>query len=195
MSAKTTATCGFWLSIPSENSSWRLAALGKARGEFQAAYSAVTFRDGTMAVPDYGRKAYHVFRPGGELSHTVYFPPGHGKQPSGWRANLPSSMSTHLLRAEAGGTLLGYPYLILAVSASEAPNGDFSYSSMQRSGPRVLERLSIDGNRLGIEEVVEGLGSGGSHAEAGFCAETPVRCPSRWWVRVLGFDRIRDQVR
>lgn len=47
---------------------------GEGPGEFQIATGAVTFRDGTMVVADYGHRAYHVFRPGGELDRMVRFP-------------------------------------------------------------------------------------------------------------------------
>ena len=44
---------------------------GDGPGEFRAANSAVVLRDGTTVVPDYGHRAYHVFRPG--ASSTGWF--------------------------------------------------------------------------------------------------------------------------
>ena len=61
---------------------------GEGPGEFRAATSAVTFRDGTMVVADYGHRAYHVFRPGGEFDRMVRFP-AETEQESLWHAHLP----------------------------------------------------------------------------------------------------------
>ena len=126
---------------------------GEGPGEFQVANSAVTFRDGTMVVADHGHRAYHVFRPGGELDRMVQFPSEREQEPSGAGRNLPGNRRTYLLRAEAGGTLFGYPYRTLTVSVGETPEGGFSYSARPRPGPRVLERLSIDGNPVRVEEI------------------------------------------
>lgn len=126
---------------------------GEGPGEFQVASSVVTFRDGTMVVPDYGHKAYQVFRPDGEFDRMVRFPTGLDEGVSGAGMNLPGDMRTYLLRAEAGGTLLGHPYITLTVSAGETPDGGFSYSSIPRPGPRVLERLSMDGSRIRVQQI------------------------------------------
>ena len=107
-----------------------------------------------MVVADYGHSAYHVFRPGGELDRMVRFPSELEQEISGPEMTLPGNMRTYLLRAEAGGTLLGYPYRTLSSSGGETPDGGFSYSAKPRDGPRVLERLSIDGNRIRVEEIV-----------------------------------------
>lgn len=126
---------------------------GEGPGEFQVANSAVTFRDGTMVVADQGHRAYHVFRPGGELDRMIRFPPEREQELSGPQRTLPGNRRTYLLRAEAGGTLLGYPYRTLTVSVGETPEGGFSYSARQGPGPRVLERLSIGGNPVRVEEI------------------------------------------
>ena len=128
---------------------------GEGPGEFQVANSAVTFRDGTMVVADLGHRAYHVFRPGGELDRMVRFPSEGEQDPSGLGTTLPGNRRTFLLRAEAGGTLLGYPYLTLTVSAGETPDGRFSYSARPGPGPRVLERLNIDGNPVRVAEIAK----------------------------------------
>ena len=84
----------------------------------------------------------------------VRFPSELEQEISGPEMTLPGNMRTYLLRAEAGGTLLGYPYRTLSSSGGETPDGGFSYSAKPRDGPRVLERLSIDGNRIRVEEIV-----------------------------------------
>lgn len=61
---------------------------------------------------------------------------------------------TYLLRAGAAGTLLGYPYRTATFSVGETPGGRPSASIRQRPGPRVLERLNIDGNPVRVEEIV-----------------------------------------
>ena len=127
---------------------------GEGPGEFKLANSAVTFRDGTMVAADYGHRAYHVFRPGGELDRMVRFPSDLEQEVSGPETTLPGNRRTYLLRAEAGGTLLGYPQRTLTVSGGETPEGGFSVSAKPRDGPRILERLSIDGSRLQIDEIV-----------------------------------------
>ncbi len=119
---------------------------GEGPGEFRAATSAVTFRDGTMVVADYGHRAYHVFRPGGEFDRMVRFPAETEPESPGTR--------TYLLRATAGETLLGYPKRAVTFQQGETPGGGSSFSMRQREGPRVLERLGVDGNAVRAEEIV-----------------------------------------
>ena len=119
---------------------------GEGPGEFRAATSAVTFRDGTMVVADYGHRAYHVFRPGGEFDRMVRFPAETEQEPSGTR--------TYLLRAAAGETLLGYPKRAVTFQQGETPGGGSSFSIRQSEGPRVLDRLGIGGNPVRAEEIV-----------------------------------------
>ena len=126
---------------------------GEGPGEFQGAKSAVTFRDGTMVVADYGHRAYHVFRPGGELEQMVRFASGGDEVVSRSGLSLPGSSRALLLRAEVGGTLLGYPYLAVTASLVEKPEGGFSYSARPGPGPRVLERLSIEESPIGVQEI------------------------------------------
>ena len=128
---------------------------GEGPGEFQIANSAVTFRDGTVVVPDHGHRAYHVFRPGGELDRMVPFTAEPEQETSSWRRDLAGDARvSYLLRAEPGGALLGYPYRALTISAGETSDGRRSFTMAPRDGPRVLERLSIDGDRLRVEEIV-----------------------------------------
>lgn len=119
---------------------------GEGPGEFRAATSAVTFRDGTMVVADYGHRAYHVFRPEGEFDRMVRFPSETESEPPGTR--------TYLLRATAGETLLGYPKRTVTFVQGETPGGGSSFSIQQREGPRVLDRLGIGGNPVHAEEIV-----------------------------------------
>ena len=135
---------------------------GDGPGEFRAANSAVVLRDGTMVVPDYGHRAYHVFRPGGEFDRMVRFPSGPGNESAepnelpnlGRGASISGSSSFTLQRGEAGGTLLGYVYSTLGAYASVAADGSRSLTFGSRPGPRVLERLSIDGSHARVEELV-----------------------------------------
>ena len=119
---------------------------GEGPGEFRAATSAVTFRDGTMVVADYGHRAYHVFRPGGEFDRMVRFASETERESPGTR--------TYLLRAAAGETLLGYPKRAVTFQQGETPGGGSSFSMRQREGPRVLERLGVDGNAVRAEQIV-----------------------------------------
>ena len=155
---------------------------GEGPGEFRVATSAVTFRDGTMVVADYGHKAYHVFRPGGELDRMVRFPSELEQEVSGSEMTLPGNRRTYLLLAEAGGTLLGYPYRTLTVSAGETPEGGFSYRARPGDGPRVLERLSIDENPVRVAEIVRAWAT----AEAEQASRAPAFTPK------LLFDVLPD---
>ena len=155
---------------------------GEGPGEFQVASSVVTFRDGTMVVPDFGHRAYQVFRPDGQFDRMVRFPTELDEGVSGAGMNLPGNMRTYLLRAETGGTLLGYPYLTLTVSASETPDGGFSYSSIPRPGPRVLERLSIDGSRIRVDQI----------ARAWVPPESELANPTPAFIPKLVFDVLPD---
>lgn len=119
---------------------------GEGPGEFRAATSAVTFRDGTLVVADYGHRAYHVFRPGGEFDRMVRFSSETEPESPGAR--------TYLLRAAAGETLLGYPKRTVTFLQGETPEGGVSASIRQREGPRVLERLGIGGNAVRAEQIV-----------------------------------------
>lgn len=126
---------------------------GEGPGEFQIANSAVTFRDGTMVVADYGHRAYHVFRPGGEVDRMVRFPgfPGIEQEPTGRQTRPRDGRRTYLLRAGAGGMLIGYPK---AIATFTVLGNGVGGSMQQREGPRVLERLNIDGNPVRAEEIV-----------------------------------------
>ena len=133
---------------------------GEGPGEFRGASSAVVFRDGTMVVPDYGHRAYHVFRPGGEFERMVRFPSAHGNEPAEPN-QLPrpgrefsTSTSFPLQRGEAGGTLLGHVYRTLGMYATVTAEGGRSLQFGSRPGPRVLERLSVDGSQARVEELV-----------------------------------------
>ncbi len=126
---------------------------GEGPGEFQQVKSAVTFRDGTMVVADHGHRAYQVFRPGGELDRIVRFPSEHAQEITGHGMTLQGDARAYLLRAEAGGTLLGHPYRVSTASGGENPEGGFTYRLTQCDGLRVLERLGIDGNPVRVEEV------------------------------------------
>lgn len=125
---------------------------GEGPGEFQIANSAVTFRDGTMVVADYGHRAYHVFRPGGELDRMVRFLgfPGTG-EPSRPGENPQDGRRTYFLRAQAGGMLIGQ---VKAIATFTVLGGGIVGSMQQREGPRVLEQLNIDGNSVRAEEIV-----------------------------------------
>ena len=135
---------------------------GDGPGEFRGASSAVVLRDGTTVVPDYGHRAYHVFRPGGEFDRMVRFPAGPGNEPA--KANqLPrpgrgsSYQQQHqfsLRRGEAGGTLLGYVFSTFGVYTEVTADGGRSLTFGSRRGPRVIERLSIDGSHARVEELV-----------------------------------------
>ena len=136
---------------------------GDGPGEFRAANFAVVLRDGTMVVPDHGHRAYHVFRPGGEFDRMVRFPSGPGNESAepnellnllGRGASISASSSFPLQRGEAGGTLLGYVYSTLGTEAAVAADGSRSLRFGSRPGPRVLERLSIDGSHARVEELV-----------------------------------------
>ncbi len=135
---------------------------GDGPGEFRAANSAVVLRDGTTVVPDYGHRAYHVFRPGGEFDRMVRFPSGAGNEPAeanqlptlGRGFSASGSSSFPLQRGEAGGTLLGYVYRTLGAYAAVTAEGGRSFRFGSRPGPRVLERLSIDGSHARVEELV-----------------------------------------
>ena len=104
-------------------------------------------------VADYGHGAYHVFRPGGVLDRMVRFPSELVQEITGHGMTLQGDTKGYLLRAEAGGTLLGHPYRALTASGGETPDGGFSYRASQCEGPRVLERLGIDGNLTRVEEI------------------------------------------
>ncbi len=138
---------------------------GEGPGEFRVATSAVTFRDGTMVVADYGHKAYHVFRPGGELDRMVRFPSELDQEVSGARICL--------LRAAAGETLLGYPKRTVTFHEGETPEGGVFASIQQREGPRVLERLSIDGNPVRVDEIVRAWVPAGAEQASQVPAFTP----------------------
>ena len=135
---------------------------GEGPGEFRAANSAVVLRDGTTVVPDYGHRAYHVFRPGGEFDRMVRFPSGAGNEPAetnelptlGRGFSASGSSIFPLRRGEAGGTLLGYVHSTLGVNASVTADGGRSLRFGSRPGPRVLERLSLDGSHARVEELV-----------------------------------------
>ena len=135
---------------------------GEGPGEFRGASSAVVFRDGTMVVPDYGHRAYHVFRPGGEFERMVRFPSARGNEPAepnqlprpGREFSTSGSTSFPLQRGEAGGTLLGHVYRTLGMYATVTAEGGRSLQFGSRPGPRVLERLIIDGSQARVEELV-----------------------------------------
>ena len=133
---------------------------GDGPGEFRDANSAVVLRDGTTVVLDQGHRAYHVFRPGGEFDRMVRIPSGRGSQlpepnqlPTPGRA-LSMNSSFPLQRGEAGGTLLGYVHRTLGAHATVTEDGGMSITFPSRPGPRVIERLSIDGSEASVEELV-----------------------------------------
>ena len=135
---------------------------GEGPGEFQVTSAAVTFRDGVTVVADYGHRAYHVFQLGREPG-MVRFPTmteNETELPESF-ADLPASTRAYLLRAEAGGTLLGWPYLTNKV-VSEVTEDGFRYSSAFALGPRVLERLSLDGRSVQGEEIVKAWAPSGA---------------------------------
>lgn len=135
---------------------------GEGPGEFRSASSAVVLRDGTMVVPDHGHRAYHVFRPGGEFDRMVRFPSAQGNESAepnqlprpGRDFSTSSSTSFLLQRGEAGGTLLGYVYRTLGVYATVTAEGGSSMRFGGQPGPRMLERLSIDGSQARVEELI-----------------------------------------
>ena len=98
-------------------------------------FTSITSLAGTMVVADYGHSAYHVFRPGGELDRMVRFPSELEQEISGPEMTLPGNMRTYLLRAEAGGTLLGYPYRTLSSSGGETPDGGFPIRQNRATAP------------------------------------------------------------
>ena len=142
----------------------------KVPGSLEVAKSAVAFRDGTVVVADYGHRAYHVFSLGGELERMVRFPSARDQQDTG---GLPGNSRALLLRSEVGGTLLGYPFLTLTVSAGETPEGGFSYHASPGPGPRVLERLRIEGDRISVEEIMRAWDPPGAGQGARVPAFTP----------------------
>ena len=135
---------------------------GEGPGEFRNASSAVVLRDGTMVVPDYGHRAYHVFRPGGEFDRMVRFPSADGNEPAepdqlprpGRDFSTSSSTNFLIQRGEAGGTLLGYVYRTFGAYATVTAEGGRSMRFGSQPGPRMLERLSIDGREAGVEELI-----------------------------------------
>ncbi|MXX35787.1 MAG: hypothetical protein F4107_11235 [Gemmatimonadetes bacterium] len=135
---------------------------GEGPGEFRSASSAVVLRDGTMVVPDYGHRAYHVFRPGGEFDRMVRFPSAHGDEPAepnqlpgpGRDFSTSSSTSFPLQRGESGGTLLGFVYRTFGAHATVTAEGGRSMTFGSQPGPRVFERLSIDGRQARVVELI-----------------------------------------
>lgn len=127
---------------------------GEGPGEFRQVSSAVTFRDGTTVVADFLHRSYHVFRPDGELDRMVRFPSELTEAVDDNRLGitLPRSIKGYLLRGEAGGTLLAYPYRVVTSIVEETPDGGTTFRAPTTS-PRLFERLDLDGDQVIAEEI------------------------------------------
>ena len=121
---------------------------GGGPGEFANAYAAVTLRDGRTVVPDYGRSYYHVFDSHGDLERMVRMAPS---EPEGTQTNhnYLASRTARLLRPVSGSVLLGYP-----VKIYEAQYNNNIYRGFQFPGPRIVERIDLDGREATTSEVV-----------------------------------------
>jgi len=136
---------------------------GEGPGEFRQVSSAVTFRDGTTVVADFLHRSYHVFRPDGELDRMVRFPSELNEAvDNNLGITLPGSVKGYLLRGEAGGTLLAYPYRVVTSIVEETPDGRTRFRAPNTIGPRLFERLDLDGDQIIAEEISRAWGPPGA---------------------------------
>lgn len=140
---------------------------GEGPGEFRQVSSAVTFRDGTTVVADFLHRSYHVFRPDGELDRMVRFPSEltEAVDDNKLGITLPRSIKGYLLRGEAGGTLLAYPYRVVTSIVEETPDGRTTFRAPTTS-PRLFERLDLDGDQVIAEEISRAWGPPGAEGMA-----------------------------
>ena len=141
---------------------------GEGPGEFRQVSSAVTFRDGTTVVADFLHRSYHVFRPDGELDRMVRFPSEltEAVDDNNLGITLPRSIKGYLLRGEAGGTLLAYPYRVVTSIVEETPDGRTTFRAPNTIGPRLFERLDLDGDQVIAEEISRAWGPPGAEGMA-----------------------------
>ena len=106
----------------------------------------IVFRDGRVVVPDPGHQAYHLFGSDGRLERMVRFPDADGGMARPVRRG-----ETRAVIAGQDGTLFSRAERVVSAQMDSAT---FAIQMTEKEGPRVIERVLIDGDEARHEPVV-----------------------------------------